>query len=415
MKTADSQNICWCWYQFSFGALNLALATPAIYLAIGLPLIMRQHGWSGTEIGVFQLMGFPALFKIIMAWPVENRHDIAVTKHYVRWATLLGSAYLLVLLALAMSGIDANRWQLFTLGLLASGLSAWADIPVNALAIYLLPPEERIRAGGIRSAALCLAAILGGGLMLLAQQNWGWHAPFIFMASLLFAALWLLSTLRKTGKTAKTEHLALVPETAWLATWRDFFRQPGAWRWTLLLLGYFPFVATGWVYLKPLLLDYGFAAKEVAWIAGVGGGGCAALASLATARLVNHSTLGRAVPLCAFAGFATLVFLAAAIWHHADHRVMIVTSLLLAASMGTTASLAFSLMMEFARVRHQAVDYGLQASLFTLGRLTMPPIAGFILDRFNYVGMLAALALGALIMAMFSYIAPLILDRHKTE
>ena len=124
MKTANSQNICWCWYQFSFGALNLALATPAIYLAIGLPLIMRQHGWSGTEIGVFQLMGLPALFKIIMAWPVENRHDIAVTKHYVRWAALLGGAYLLVLLALAMSGIDANRWQLFTLGLLGSGLPA---------------------------------------------------------------------------------------------------------------------------------------------------------------------------------------------------------------------------------------------------------------------------------------------------
>lgn len=179
-----------------------------------------------------------------------------------------------------------------------------------------------------------------------------------------------------------------------------------------MLLGYFPFVATGWLYLKPLLLDCGFAPAEVAWIAGVGGGGCAALASLAIARLTNRSFLGRAVPLCAFAGFATLTFMATAIWRHAGHGVLIAASLLLAASMGATASLAFSLMMEFARTRHQALDYGLQASLFTLGRLTIPPIAGFMLDRLNYVGMLATLAFGALTMALFSHIAPVLEQRE---
>lgn len=35
--------------QLLFGWLNLALAVPSIYLMFGLPLVMRQYGWSGTD------------------------------------------------------------------------------------------------------------------------------------------------------------------------------------------------------------------------------------------------------------------------------------------------------------------------------------------------------------------------------
>ena len=48
--------------QVLFGWLNLALAIPSIYLMFGMPLVMRQYGWSGTEIGLFQLAGLPAVF-----------------------------------------------------------------------------------------------------------------------------------------------------------------------------------------------------------------------------------------------------------------------------------------------------------------------------------------------------------------
>ncbi|WHL26957.1 hypothetical protein QJS63_20360 [Pseudomonas juntendi] len=45
---------------------------PSIYLMFGLPLVMRQYGWSGTEIGLFQLAGLPAVFKFLMAVPVQR-------------------------------------------------------------------------------------------------------------------------------------------------------------------------------------------------------------------------------------------------------------------------------------------------------------------------------------------------------
>lgn len=58
--------------QLLFGWMNLVLAVPSIYLMLGLPLVMRQHGWSGTEIGLFQLAALPAVFKLVLAMPVQR-------------------------------------------------------------------------------------------------------------------------------------------------------------------------------------------------------------------------------------------------------------------------------------------------------------------------------------------------------
>ena len=51
----------WWPQQLLLGWLNLALTVPLIYLYIGLPLVMRQNGWSGTQIGLMQLAGLPAM------------------------------------------------------------------------------------------------------------------------------------------------------------------------------------------------------------------------------------------------------------------------------------------------------------------------------------------------------------------
>ena len=83
MKTTGDQAV-WRWPQVIFGALNLALATPVIYLAMGLPLIMRQHGWSGTEIGIFQLTGLPALFKIIMPSYRQSVHSKKMYPNFLK-------------------------------------------------------------------------------------------------------------------------------------------------------------------------------------------------------------------------------------------------------------------------------------------------------------------------------------------
>lgn len=373
-----------------FGWINFALTAPAIYLWLGLPLVMRQQGWSGAEIGLFQLAGLPAAFKMFLALPIERWR--AGSRPYLRWAWLTGGGYLLALLSLAALGTDTHKGILFALTLLAALCATWADIPVNALAIKLFPAEERPRAGGVRSAATFAGAVVGGGAMLLLQQALGWAAPFLLLGACMLAALGLLGFIQEDGGVSVPHRSA--PH----AVWRGFFRQAGAGIWTVALLGYFPFVAAAWVYLKPLLLDRGFPASEVAWIAGVGGGALGALASFA-AGLVPRVLILRILPLSAGANALALVLLAAAAAYETKTG-LVAAAAFLAVAMGVASALAFALMMEFARDGWQAADYGLQASLFTLGRIAVAPPAGLLLDRFGYPGMLAALAVAALAVAL---------------
>ena len=132
--------------QALFGWLHLALTAPSVYLWLGLPLVMRQHGWSGTAIGLFQLAGLPALIKFALAAPVEARSANGQPR-YRAWALALCLAYAAVLLALGWQQLLAERLWLFGLAFAAALAATWADIPVSALAIRLLPASERMRAG----------------------------------------------------------------------------------------------------------------------------------------------------------------------------------------------------------------------------------------------------------------------------
>lgn len=81
----------WWPQQLLLGWLNLALTAPLIYLYIGLPLVMRQNGWSGTQIGLMQLAGLPAMLKFLFATPVD-RYRLGQAS-YRNWTLLLMLCY----------------------------------------------------------------------------------------------------------------------------------------------------------------------------------------------------------------------------------------------------------------------------------------------------------------------------------
>ncbi|WP_241069195.1 MFS transporter [Achromobacter insuavis] len=377
--------------QALFGWLNLALTAPGVYLWLGLPLVLRQHGWSGTAIGLFQLASLPTVFKFLLAMPLDRRG--AGRGGYRRWTVALLLAYAAVLLALGWRDLLNDGATLFALAAAAALAGTWADVPVNALAIRVLPPASRAWAGGIRSMALCLGAIAGGGLMLLAQARWGWQAPFLIMAAALALGAALTLLLQEATGTVDAERA----DDGAIATRQAiaYLRLPASRRWLPLLALLFPFIGAGWFYLKPLLLDHGLAPERVAWLVGVVGGAVGAVGSIAGARLLKHLGPGLAVRLHAGLGAAALAALALAVGLDAAPTVLVACAMAVAASMGATAALVFGLMMSHARPGLQALDYGIQSSVFALTRIAAPLAAGVLLDIAGASAMLAALAIGA--------------------
>lgn len=251
--------------------------------------------------------------------------------------------------------------------------------------------------GGLRSAALSLGAVVGGGVMLMVQLRWGWRAPFWALASMLALGAMLLVLMHTSDEpTAAAQRAPERKSTSLLKDFQDYLAQPGARTWTVLLMLYFPFVGTAWFYLKPLMLDLGFEASHVAQIIGLGGGVIAAVSSLAAASLARRIGLRRAVPAGAWLGFAALSVLALATALRLPATVLIAAAACVATAMGYIAALAFGLTMHFARQRAAATDYGLQSSLFSLSRLLVPALGGLLLDRIGHAGLLASLAVAML-------------------
>lgn len=379
--------------QLLFGWMNLVLAVPSIYLMLGMPLVMRQHGWSGTEIGLFQLAALPAIFKLFLAVPVQRLRF--GTGHFVNWLWLMAVLLVVLYLAIGRADLINERMLLFTLTFAISIVATWMDIPLNALAIQYLPRTEQLRAGSIRSAALFLGAIVGAGVMVLVQARWGWQAPFLIMGVALLIGCIPFAFLR--AKAGLQHESRVQQHTGLMADWASFFSQEGAKQWTSVLLTSFPFIGAVWFYLKPLMLDQGMPLEEVAWTVGIAGGVTGALFSLVGGRLAAFLGAARAIPLYLLTALLSLVLLTVAVWAKLGATWLVVIALCIAASMGAVSALLFGLTMFFTRRQRNASDYGLQSTLFTLTRMAVPVIAGVILDHFGQVVMLSALSLGVLL------------------
>ncbi|MCU1723590.1 MFS transporter [Pseudomonas sp. 5P_5.1_Bac1] len=384
--------------QLLFGWLNLALAVPSIYLMFGMPLVMRQYGWSGTEIGLFQLAGLPAVFKFLLAVPVQR---VRLGKgHLVHWMLLLGAALLVLYWLIGRQNLIEQRMPLFVMTFAISIIATWMDIPLNALAVQWLPRSEQLRAGSIRSAALFLGAIVGGGAMLLIQARLGWQAPFLIMGVALVIGVVPLLVLRRRPQPVEPASAA---PSGFVADWMSFFSQPAARQWTWLLLTAFPFIGAAWLYLKPLLLDQGMPMQEVAWVVGIAGGATGAVFSLLGGRLLSVLGTARAILLYLLAALLALVLLTVTVWLRLGPAWLIASALCLAASMGAVSALMFGLTLFFSRRQRTASDYGLQSSLFVITRLAAPVAAGLLLDRLGHAGMLACLSTGLLLALLLAW------------
>lgn len=392
--------------QAVFAWLNFALTAPSIYLWLGLPMLMRQQGWSGIEIGIFQLAGLPAVFKFLLARPVERSQ--VPGKRYAWWAVGLCLALIVALLLLGQRDLMHSRWLLFGLAFAVAWLTTWADIPVNALAIQCLPPSEHLRAGAWRSGALSVGAIVGGGVMLMVQLRWGWQVPFLLLAFMVATGVLLLAVMKsaavvladRQGEPQSTSLLHLDAGSL-VRDFKAYLDRPGARQWTVLLMTYFPFVGAGWFYLKPLMLDMGFEAQQVAQLAGVGGGVVACVAGLTAAEVARRLGLRRAVPIGAWLGLLALTGLSLAAALRPPAAVTFAAATGVAIAMGYMAALAFALTMHFARRSAAAIDYGLQSSLFALSRLLVPAATGLLLDRLGMPAALACLALAMVWVLVF--------------
>lgn len=391
-----------CW-QFVVGWMNFAFAVPSIYFMLGMPLIMRQQGWTGTEIGLFQLAALPILLKFVLALPIQ--HISLGKKHFVRWLWVISIPLILILLSLSFFNLLNQPLILFFFTLTISLLLTWLDIPLNALAVHIFSRQQQINTGSIRSAALFLAAIVGGGIMVLLHNQFGWQLPLILMAGFILIGLIPFGFLKisplKPNVAALSSDLSLMKIKQ---DFKGFFAQPHAFGWLALLILGFPFIGAVWLYLKPLLSDYGLSINHIALLVGVVGGIVGAISSIIAGQAVKKIGIDKTLLLYFSISILAIILLMIGLSLHLTTLWIITSALLVAAGMGGISALLFALTYLFTRTDTVATDYALQTTLFTLSRITVPILAGIVLDHFGQISMLSLLCLGVLTAFIICYL-----------
>lgn len=403
---------------FSVSWCNFMLTAMTIYLYLGMPLAMRQHGWSGAEIGIFQLSGIPVLLKFLMAAPIER--FIFKRRNYFKWTCFLGFGTIVGLACLSRSNIEeASFIQIFLCTLITSIFATWVDIPVNTIAILTLPQKEQVRSGALRSSVIALASIIGGGGMIFIYSRFGWEAPiYLFMIGIALSLLMLFPVDKETSYITPSAYYQPVggssqEDTALsqpnrtevsLSVWKGYFLQLDKVWWNIILVSYFPFIGCAWLFLKPMLLDHGLKVDEIAWLATIGGV-VAALASFFYALLLKKVPSFKALFWVSGLNIIALYLMLYLSQSFPHGWQLVLTVCVLALSLGLSSGLVLGLLMTQNRTNYEAVDYGIQSSLFSLSRMLVSVIAGALLDYIGYQGMFTVLLLGALSVTLVTFIA----------
>ena len=291
-----------------FAGLYFAQGVPWGFFTVAIMLRMASMGLGPAAIGeIASTAWLPWTLKPLLG-PLVDR--VSFGRFGRRRPYILLAELGMALSLLAMSLVDpARSLGLFGVLLFAHNLFAAAqDVGTDALAIHILPPEERGSANGFMSAGKFAGVVVGGQGLLFVAHRAGWPVAYLAAIALLLVPALLVLPVRESDTVVKAEHL--LREAV-----RLFSRR------AVLLAAVFAVVVDAsdsflFPLIYPLLTgQLGFSEQQVATLSTVGGA-VAAVASIGGGWLSDRLGRGRTLLLSCLgvAGLDLVFMLARPLW-----------------------------------------------------------------------------------------------------
>ena len=369
------------------GSLYVSQAIPLGFFILAMPAILRSRGVSLENVGLFSALALPFLVKFLWA-PLVDRYGSARRGHYRSWILPLQSLTVLCVLGIAALDPEGQIGPLALAGGLFMLLAATQDVATDGLSVHILSVAERGPGNGIQVGGYYLGQVLGGGVILIVFERFGWTVALLAMAA--FLALPLLPALRfrepqhREGRPARTDYRAL----------GRFFTRPGNGPWIAILTLFRAGEAMAVTMVSPMLVDHGYSLQQIAILLGMAG----SLAALAGATLGGTllRRVGRKPSLILFGLLQSTAIggfvLPAAGWGAQSTIFTIYAVVMFTGGMATTA--LYTSMMDRCEPRTAATDFSLQQSLAAVGPILAASFSGFSAAGLGYAGhFVAAMAL----------------------
>jgi MFS family permease len=237
-------------------SLYVAQFLPLAFFGQTIPIFLRQQGISLKLIGLTSLVGLPWTLKVLWS-PLIDRYGWTRWGHYKFWIVLMQSLTGIAIVICAFLDPETNFTLLLGGMFIAIVFAATQDIATDALAIELLKPSERGFGNSVQVAGGYLGGILGGGVILILLDSWGWTRSLLAIALgvllLIFPVLFHRENITRRETEYKLSFSALA----------GFFQQPGMKRWILVLVFYMMGVTIANTMSRPLLVDLGMSMADI--------------------------------------------------------------------------------------------------------------------------------------------------------
>ncbi|MEL6441871.1 MAG: MFS transporter [Cyanobacteria bacterium J06621_8] len=363
-------------------SLYVAQFLPVAFFGQTLPVFLRQQGVSLELIGLTGFLSLPWTLKVFWS-PLIDRYGWTKWGHYKFWIVLMQSLMVIAIACCAFFNFETSFIFLLVAMLLTTTFAATQDIATDALAINLLKPSERGFGNSIQGAGGYLGAILGGGVILILLDTWGWNRSLLVMALGVLLLIFPVLLHREDVAKPQTDHKLD------LSALGGFFIQPGIPKWILILVIYMMGITIAGTMSRPLLVDLGMSLTEIGVMNGIVSFGGGFIGSILGGFLFKPLGGRRGLII-----FGTLMAVAIAFW---TLPILGFTSLpilyLVSTGLHFTYSMAcvpmFAIAMNYSRQGNAGFDYTLQMTIVFIGSLIAGGFSGFIAEALGYLATFA--------------------------
>lgn len=369
---------------FTFFCLYIAQSIPMSFFSTVIPVIMRQNHFSLETIGMLQLLKLPWILKFLWS-PVVDRSTYTLND-FKRWIFSSELIYATIIFAVSFLHFQTSPYLIIGLVVLSFIASATQDIATDALAVISFSRKDKSLVNSMQSMGSFAGAMIGGGLLLLLYNKFGWGNLLPFLAIFVIIAIIPLIFFRAGHKGE-----IIKPRQAEKATANDilgFFKQKGIWKQIVFLFLYYAGLIGVLAMLKPMLVDYGYSMKEIGVMSGIVGTSIGCLASFGGGFIVRK--IGRHTTRILFAVctlVATVYFCLLVSVLPVNIATLHLGISILWASYGLSVIVVYTTAMDCVRPGYEGTDFTIQTVITHLSGIIMGVSSGKIAAMITYKGL----------------------------
>ncbi|MFP5021488.1 MFS transporter [Pseudonocardia phyllosphaerae] len=374
-----------------FGGLYISQYLGVAFFTVALTAILRERGVSLQQIALMQSIGLVWIFKFLWAPVLDcvggRRHG-----HYRSWLLVLQPLIAIALLAALPLDVVDDLGVLLAVVAAVGLLSATQDIATDALAVKTLTLTERGVGNGVQIAGGYVGNIIGGGLVLIVYDHFGWHWSIIVLAAA--TAIPFVQIIRLREPTAASAPIARAGPAAVVT----LFRQPGMMIWGFVVLPLSWAGITGiYALMTPLLVDAGWSLSTVAVAVSIIGGASGIVGAFLSGGAVTAFGRRRTLLTLMVLQIPVILTLLPLALGISPDWLAVTTIVLLQLGYAATLTLVYTVAMDFSRSWAAGTDFTVMSSFAAL--IGLIAAAGFVAAA-GVVGYPVMIACGALLAAV---------------